>query len=140
MQTKTLEIKDAYMRMFTEAEEPKKFGPKPVEGLPGSVPETSDINAPAPDEADSASPEPAMEEPIADEPEAKVAPETVKEVQSKIIAILSTKLMGDVKDKIYELKFLMKNSKEKDHAFELINSINMDIKDINEKILNTFNK
>lgn len=66
-------------------------------------------------------------------------PETAKEIQSKVIAILSSKLTGDVKDKLYELKFLIKNNKDP-KIFDLISSINADIKEINEKILNTFNR
>ena len=80
-------------------------------------------------------------EPVVEEPTVESAPvaEKTKDIQSKVISILSSKLMGDVKDKIYEMKFLLKKSTDP-KVFEIIAAINSDIKDINAQILNTFNR
>ena len=121
-------VKSAYMSLILEDPVPLK------DETPATPDTTTSAPAPAPVEAPIA--EPVVEEPVS---ETATVPEKTKDIQSKVISILSSKLMGDVKDKIYEMKFLLKKSTDP-KVFELIAAINSDIKDINAQILNTFNR
>jgi hypothetical protein len=120
-------VKNAYMSLINEDPVPLK-DETPAVPANASAPTTTPVEQPTP--------EPAVEEPIS---EPATVPEKTKDIQSKVISILSSKLMGDVKDKIYEMKFLLKKSTDP-KVFELIAAINSDIKDINAQILNTFNR
>ena len=123
------DIKNEYRKLLNEDPVPLKNDPAAVQETPPPAPETAPVaEVPA---------EPVPEsEPV---PEAVPATEKTRDIQSKVIAILSTKLTGDIKDKLYELKFILKKTKDP-QAFDLISSINADIKEINAKILNTFNR
>ena len=129
MITERENVRNAYKTLLNEdpvkIDDEQPVDTSPAQPAPAPAPVTEPVAEPAP-----------VTEPVA---EPAPAAEKTKEIQSKVIAILSSKLMGDVKDKVYEMKFILKKTKDP-RLFELISDINADIKEINEKILNTFNR